>query len=149
MLIQDRLPAPAAISVVLGRGNNSAVNFVSVTDVAAPVERAVTDPANPRPHRSRSAASANLTFNQPSPRRSRHPPGGTTAPHHVPWPVLRLVALARLAASSFRDRPSGARRRSGDMAHQRDFAWHDADAPASGPSWPSLHATPLSSCLPS
>ena len=75
--------------VVFGRGNNP-INFVSVSDVAALVEHAVTDPAT-RGRILEIGGPDNLTFNQLA-AAIQEAAGRTGAPRHVPPVVLRLMA---------------------------------------------------------
>jgi NADH dehydrogenase len=75
--------------VVFGRGNNP-INFVSVTDVAALVERAVTDRAT-RGRILEIGGPANVTFNELA-AAVQAANGRTSATRHVPPPILRLIA---------------------------------------------------------
>jgi uncharacterized protein YbjT (DUF2867 family) len=75
--------------VVFGRGNNP-INFVSVSDVAALTERAVTDPAA-RGRVFEIGGPANLTFSQLA-ATVQQAAGRTSAPRHVPPALLRLMA---------------------------------------------------------
>jgi uncharacterized protein YbjT (DUF2867 family) len=75
--------------VIFGHGNNP-VNFVSVTDVAALVEHAVTSPAV-RGRILEIGGPANLTFNQLA-AAFQAAAGRTATPRHVPRPILRLMA---------------------------------------------------------
>jgi uncharacterized protein YbjT (DUF2867 family) len=75
--------------LVFGHGQNP-INFVSVSDVAALVERAVTDPGM-RGETLEIGGPANLTFDQLA-RAVQTARGGTKAPRHVPRPMLRLMA---------------------------------------------------------
>lgn len=72
--------------VVFGRGDNP-INFVSVADVAAVVERAVTDPAT-RGTTIEVAGPTNPTLNELAAATC------TGAPRHVPRPLLHLMARA-------------------------------------------------------
>ncbi len=75
--------------VVFGRGDNP-VNFVSVTDVAAVVEKAITDPAT-RGRVLEVGGPASLTFNQLA-AEVQQAAGRTGQPRHVPPAALRLMA---------------------------------------------------------
>jgi NADH dehydrogenase len=75
--------------LVFGRGNNP-INFVAVDDVAAVVERAITDPTT---HRATLEIGGpdNLTFNQLA-QAVQDAAGRAGAPRHVPPPMLRVMA---------------------------------------------------------
>ncbi len=135
--VLTRTAARSGRPVVLGRGNNP-VNFVSVTDVAALVERAVTDPAT-RGRTFEIGGPADLTFNQLA-AAVQASAGRTTAPHHVPRPVLRLVAgmVGRIKPEI------GRQARAALIMDQADFA-HDATPLHQA--CPGLPCTPLSACL--
>jgi uncharacterized protein YbjT (DUF2867 family) len=75
--------------VVFGRGNNP-INFVSVIDVAALVESAITDPTT-RGTTLEVGGPANLTFNELA-QAVQTAAGRTGAPRHVPPAMLRLAA---------------------------------------------------------
>ena len=75
--------------LVFGRGDNP-INFVSVGDVAALVERAVTDPAT-RGRTLEIGGPDNFTFNDLA-QAIQTSEGRTGAPRHVPPPMLRLMA---------------------------------------------------------
>ena len=75
--------------LVFGHGQNP-INFVSVGDVAALVERAVQDP-DTRGETLEIGGPANLTFDQLA-QAVQHAAGRTAPPKHVPSPVLRLMA---------------------------------------------------------
>jgi uncharacterized protein YbjT (DUF2867 family) len=75
--------------LVFGRGENP-INFVSVIDVAAVVERAVVDPST-RGSTLAIAGPQNLTFNELA-RAVQTADGRTGAPRHVPPLMLRLAA---------------------------------------------------------
>jgi uncharacterized protein YbjT (DUF2867 family) len=88
----DLLSKTAARSgrpVVFGRGDNP-INFVSVTDVAALVERAITDPAA-RGETFEIGGPDNLTFNELA-RAVQTAAGRDRPPRHVPSAVLHLMA---------------------------------------------------------
>src|SRR4051794_6620265 len=75
--------------LVFGQGDNP-INFVSVIDVAAVVERAVTDPST-RGSTLEIVGPQNLTFNQVA-LALQAASGRTTGPRHVPPIMLRLAA---------------------------------------------------------
>ena len=75
--------------LVFGRGNNP-INFVSVADVAAVVELAVTDTAT-RGQTLEIGGPADLTFNELA-RAVLTAGEGSSAPRHVPRVALRLMA---------------------------------------------------------
>ncbi|MDQ6650940.1 MAG: NmrA family NAD(P)-binding protein [Actinomycetota bacterium] len=75
--------------LVFGRGDNP-INFVSVTDVAAAVERAVVDPQT-RGRTLEVVGPHDLTFNQLALAVQRAA-GRTAPPRHVPPAALRLMA---------------------------------------------------------
>ena len=75
--------------LVFGHGDNP-INFVSVIDVAAVVERAVTDPST-RGRTLEIGGPQNLTLNQVA-LASQAASGRTTGPRHVPPIMLRLAA---------------------------------------------------------
>jgi uncharacterized protein YbjT (DUF2867 family) len=75
--------------LVFGRGRNP-INFVSVGDVAALVERAVLDPAM-RGETLEIGGPENLTFDQLA-HLVQNAAGRAAPPRHVPAPMLRLIA---------------------------------------------------------
>jgi uncharacterized protein YbjT (DUF2867 family) len=75
--------------LVFGRGDNP-INFVSVSDVAVLVERAVTDPST-RGQVLEIGGPDNLTFNELA-RAVQKAAGRANAPRHVPPAMLRLMA---------------------------------------------------------
>jgi NADH dehydrogenase len=77
--------------VIFGRGTN-AINFVSVSDVAALAERAVVDPSA-RGSILEIGGPQNLSFNELAADLQRTS-GRTAAPRHVPRPMLHLLATA-------------------------------------------------------
>ncbi len=109
--------------VVFGHGNNP-VNFVSVTDVAALVERAITDPAA-RGRVLEVGGPANLTFNQLA-AAVQEDAGRTSPPRHVPPAVLRLMA-----ATIGRVSPQFGRMTRAALVMDRDDFTFDADLRAS------------------
>jgi NADH dehydrogenase len=84
-----RTAARSGRPVVFGRGENR-INFVSVTDVAALVERAVTDPAT-RGETLEIGGPDNLTLNELA-RAVQTATGGSGPIRHVPPPMLQLMA---------------------------------------------------------
>jgi NADH dehydrogenase len=75
--------------VIFGRGNNP-INFVAVSDVAALVERAITDPST-RGSTLQVAGPQDLTFNQLA-ASVQETAGRTRTPRHIPPTALRLMA---------------------------------------------------------
>jgi len=125
--------------VVFGRGNNP-VNFVSVSDVAALTERAVTDPAA-RGRVFEIGGPANLTFSQFA-ATIQEAAGRTSAPRHVPPTLLRLMA-----GTVGRVKPEiGRQARAALIMDRADLAY---DVTALRQEYPGLPCTPLSTCLPS
>ncbi|HEY8721726.1 SDR family oxidoreductase [Pengzhenrongella sp.] len=123
--------------LVFGRGENP-INFVSVVDVAALVERAITD------HALRGTAleiggPKNLTFNQLASAVAAAA-GSTRPPRHLPPPVLRV-----LAGTAGRVRPGlGAQLRA---ALDLDSADHTFDAAGHRQLYPDLPVTSLEAAL--
>jgi NADH dehydrogenase len=137
----DLLEQTAARSgrpVIFGRGDNP-VNFVSVTDVAALVERAVTDPAT-RGQILEIGGPANLTFNQLA-AAVQAAAGRSVRPRHVPPPLLRLMAstLGLIKPGLGRQARAALFMDSGDLRHDTS-ALHQA--------YPGLPCTPASACFP-
>jgi NADH dehydrogenase len=87
--VLEQTAARSGRPLVFGHGQNP-INFVSVGDVAALVERAVTDP-DMRGETLEIGGPANLTFEQLA-RAVQTACGRTKAPRHVPRPMLRLMA---------------------------------------------------------
>lgn len=87
--VLNQTAARSGRPLVFGHGQNP-INFVSVGDVAALVERAVTDP-HMRGETLEIGGPANLTFEQLA-RAVQTAYGRTKAPRHVPRPMLRLMA---------------------------------------------------------
>jgi uncharacterized protein YbjT (DUF2867 family) len=88
--------------IVLGRGDNP-INFVSVHDVAAAVDRAVTDP-HLRGRILEIGGPKNMTFNELAAmlQEVQEPPGGHQKTRHVPRPLLRTLSpIARRAAAAY------------------------------------------------
>jgi uncharacterized protein YbjT (DUF2867 family) len=123
--------------VVFGHGNNP-VNFVSVTDVAALVEHAITDPAA-RSHILEIGGPDNLTFNQFA-AAVQEAAGRTSLPRHVPPAVLRLMA-----GTLGRVRPEFGRMTRAALVMDRDDFSHDAASIRRA--YPGLPCTPLRACL--
>ena len=123
--------------VVFGRGNNP-INFVSVTDVAALVEHAVTDPAT-RGRILEIGGPANLTFNQLA-AAIQAAAGRTATPRHVPPPMLRLMA-----STLGRVKPELGRQARAALVMDRVDLTHDATSIHQA--YPGLPSTPLSTCL--
>ena len=91
--------------IVLGRGENP-INFVSVGDVAAVVERAVLDPSM-RGHTLEVGGPEDLTFNELA-AILQDIRGTTDKVRHVPRPVLRgLAPFSRKATGRRRDGHDG------------------------------------------
>jgi uncharacterized protein YbjT (DUF2867 family) len=87
--LMEQTAARSGRPLVFGRGDNP-INFVSVGDVAALVERAVTDPAT-RGTTLEIGGPDNLTFNELA-HAIQTAEGRTGGPRHVPPPMLRLMA---------------------------------------------------------
>ena len=123
--------------LVFGRGDNP-INFVSVTDVAALAEHAVTDPAT-RGRILQIGGPENLTFNQLA-AAIQAAAGRTSAPRHVPPLVLRL--MARTAG---RLKPELGRQARAALLMDRIRLDHDAGAARQA--YPDIPLTPLGMCL--
>jgi len=136
----DLLSQTAARSgrpVVFGRGTNP-INFVSVTDVAALAEQAVTDPAA-RGRILEIGGPGNLTFNQLA-MAVQAAAGRTSAPRHVPPAMLRLIA-----STLGQVKPElGRQARAALIMDQTDLT-HDATAVHQA--YPGIPCTPLDVCL--
>ncbi len=87
----EQTAARSGRPLVFGRGDNP-INFVSVTDVAAVLERAITDPAT-RGRTLEIGGPENLTLNQLAASVQRTA-GRTGEPRHVPRAALRTMATA-------------------------------------------------------
>jgi uncharacterized protein YbjT (DUF2867 family) len=123
--------------VVFGRGDNL-INFVSVTDVAGLVERAVTD-AGTRSRILEIGGPDNLTFNQLA-AAIQQAAGRASTPRHVPPLMLRLIA-----GSAGLLRPElGRQARAALVMDQADFTF---DSTAIRRAYPNIPRTPLSKCL--
>ncbi len=86
----EQTAARSGRPLVFGRGDNP-INFVSVTDVAALLERAVTDPT--RRQTLEIGGPENLTLNQLAASVQRTA-GRTAEPRHIPRTALRTMAAA-------------------------------------------------------
>ncbi|HLX51241.1 MAG TPA: SDR family oxidoreductase [Streptosporangiaceae bacterium] len=123
--------------VVFGHGNNP-VNFVSVTDVAALVEHALTHPAT-RGRILEIGGPDNLTLNQLA-AAIQAAAGRTSTPRHLPTLALRLMA-----ATAGRVKPGlGRQARAALHMDQADLT-HDTAGIRQA--YPGLPCTPLSTCL--
>jgi NADH dehydrogenase len=123
--------------VIFGRGNNP-VNFVSVTDVAALVEYAITSPAM-RGQILEIGGPADHTFNQLA-AAFQAAAGRSATPRHVPPAILRLMA-----STLGRVKPELARQAGAALIMDRADLTHDATSIHQA--YPSLPSTPLSACL--
>jgi len=136
----DLLSQTAARSgrpVVFGRGTNP-INFVSVTDVAALAEQAVTDPAA-RGRILEIGGPGNLTFNRLA-TAVQAAAGRTSAPRHVRPAMLRLIA-----STLGQVKPEfGRQARAALIMDQTDLT-HDATAVHQA--YPGIPCTPLDVCL--
>jgi uncharacterized protein YbjT (DUF2867 family) len=136
----DLLSQTAARSgrpVVFGHGNNP-LNFVSVTDVAALVEQAITDPAT-HGRILEIGGPDNLTFNQLA-AAVQAAAGRTGAPRHVPPRMLRLMA-----GTLGRVKPELGRQARAALVMDHTDLTHDATDIRQA--YPGLPCTPLSVCL--
>lgn len=123
--------------VVFGHGNNP-INFVSVTDVAALVEHAVTEPAA-RGRVLEIGGPANLSFNQLA-ATIQAASGRTSAPRHVAPPILQLMA-----GTLGRVKPELGRQARAALIMDRADLTHDATSIRQV--YPGLPCTALSMCL--
>jgi uncharacterized protein YbjT (DUF2867 family) len=123
--------------VIFGRGNNP-INFVSVSDVAALLEHAITSPAV-RGRILEIGGPANLTFNQLA-AAFQAAAGRTGSPRHVPPPILRLMAgtLGRVKPELARQARAALIMDHADLTH---------DATSIHQAYPHLPDTSLSACL--
>jgi uncharacterized protein YbjT (DUF2867 family) len=122
--------------LVFGRGQNP-INFVSVRDVAALVERAVTDPAT-RGQTLEIGGSDNLTLDQLACLVAANRSPGTT-PRHVPRPALRIMA-----ATAGRLRPElGRQARAALVMDSADMTFDDRPTRARFVDLPCTSATDL------
>jgi uncharacterized protein YbjT (DUF2867 family) len=122
--------------LVLGHGNNP-VNFVSVTDVAALVERVITDPAA-RGRILEIGGPDNHTFNQLA-AAVQAAAGRTTPPRHVPPPILQLMA-----GTLGRVKPQLGRQARAALTMDRATLTYDATSARQA--YPGLPRTTLSTC---
>jgi uncharacterized protein YbjT (DUF2867 family) len=136
--ILSRTAARSGRPVVFGRGDNP-INFVSVTDVAALVEHVVADPAA-RGRIIEIGGPDDLTFNQLA-AAIQAAAGRTSAPRHVPRPMLRLATgtLGLIRPAIGRQLRAALVMDHADLAH---------DVTARRQAYPDLPCTPLSTCLP-
>ena len=118
--------------VIFGHGNNP-VNFVSVTDVAALVEQAITSPAV-RGRILEIGGPADLTFNQLA-AAFQAAAGRTATPRHVPPPILRLMASTLGRVKPELGAPGGRRARHGPRRPHPRRDQHPPGLPR-----PSLHS---------
>jgi uncharacterized protein YbjT (DUF2867 family) len=87
----DKTSGASGRPLIFGRGTNH-INFVSVSDVAAVVERAVVDPSA-RGVTFEIGGPEDVSFNELAGRLQRAA-GRTASPRHVPRTMLRLLAAA-------------------------------------------------------
>jgi len=122
---------------VFGRGANP-INFVSVTDVAALAEQAVTDSAT-RGRVLEIGGPGNLTFNELA-AMIQSAAGRTSPPRHVPPAVLRLIActLGQVKPEVGRQARAAIIMDQADLTH---------DATAIHQAYPHIPCTPLDMCL--
>ena len=85
----DQTAGPSGRPVIFGRGINP-INFVSVSDVAALVERVVVD-SSARGETFEIGGPKNVSFNELAASLQRAA-GRTAPPRHIPRPMLRLLA---------------------------------------------------------
>jgi uncharacterized protein YbjT (DUF2867 family) len=123
--------------VVFGHGNNP-VNFVSVTDVAALVEHALTHPAT-RGRILEIGGPDNLTLNQLA-AAIQAAAGRTSTPRHLPTLALRLMA-----ATAGRVKPGLGRQARAALHMDQANLTHDTAGIRQA--YPGLPCTPLSTCL--
>ena len=123
--------------MVFGRGENP-INFVSVRDVAAVVERAVTDPAL-RGCVVDVGGPENLTFNELA-RRIEQSAGRTGATRHVPRPVMRLASVLLAPVKPV----LAAQIRGGVIMDTTDLSF---DAASRAREFPEIPLTPLSEVM--
>lgn len=132
-----RTAARSGRPVVFGRGDNP-INFVSVTDVAALVERAITDKAT-RGQALQIGGPDNLTFNELA-RAVQAAAGRPKPPRHVPPAMLHLMAC-----TIGRVKPELGRQARAALAMDRVDLTFDA-APIHR-AYPDLPITPLADLL--
>jgi uncharacterized protein YbjT (DUF2867 family) len=123
--------------LVFGKGNNP-ISFVSVTDVAALVEHAVTDP-EARGRILEIGGPENLTFNELA-AAIQVAAGRAGTPRHVPPPVLRLMGI-----TAGRLRPDlGRQARAALVMDRTDLTHHATDIRQA---YPDIPLTSLGMCL--
>jgi NADH dehydrogenase len=135
--VLSKTAARSGRPLVFGRGDNP-INFVSVTDVAALAEHAVTDPAT-RGRILQIGGPENLTFNQLA-AAIQEAAGRTSAPRHVPPLVLRLMA-----GTAGHLKPELGRQARAALLMDRIRLDHDAGAARQA--YPDIPFTPLQMCL--
>jgi nucleoside-diphosphate-sugar epimerase len=123
--------------LVFGHGNNP-VNFVSVTDVAALIEHAVTDPAA-RGRVLEIGGPDNHTFNQIA-AAVQAAAARAGPPRHVPPPILRIMA-----STLGRIKPELGRKARAALIMDRAPLTYDAAGARQA--YPGLPCAPLSTCL--
>ncbi|HEY1912491.1 MAG TPA: NAD(P)H-binding protein [Vicinamibacterales bacterium] len=101
----DQTAGTSGPPVIFGRGENP-INFVSVSDVAAVVERAVVD-GSTRGATLEIGGPENVSFNSLA-ARLQQASGRTAPPRHVPRTALRLLAIALRPIKPNRARQMGA-----------------------------------------
>lgn len=136
MVLRDPLARSGKI-VVFGRGENP-INFVSVRDVAAIVERAVTDPTL-HGRIIDVGGPENLTFNEIA-RRIERAAGRTGVTRHVPRTVMRVASTLLAPIKPV----LAAQIRGGVIMDTTDFTF---DASSSGREYPSVPLTTLSDVM--
>lgn len=125
--------------LVFGRGDNP-INFVSVAEVAALVERVATDRST-RGLTLEVGGPEDLTFNQLAVT-VQAAAGRTAAPRHVPRPMLRLMATTMGPI-----KPELARQAKGALAMDRTDLTFDFAATALHQTYPDLPSTTLAGLL--
>jgi NADH dehydrogenase len=134
--ILTKTAARSGRPVVFGRGNNP-VSFVSVTDVAALAEHAVTDPG--ARGRILEIGGPDLTLNQLA-AAVQAAAGRSGASRHVPPAVLRIMG-----GTLGRVRPELGRMAAAALIMDRAAPAHDMSSVRRA--YPDLPCTPLSTCL--
>jgi uncharacterized protein YbjT (DUF2867 family) len=130
----EQTAARSGRPLVFGRGDNR-INFVSVIDVAALVDRAITDPTT-RGEILEIGGPDNLTFNELA-QAVQTAAGRTSSPRHVPPAMLHLMA-----ASIGRVKRELGRQARAALAMDRVDLTFDA-----GPIYPDLPVTSLADLL--
>jgi NADH dehydrogenase len=123
--------------VIFGRGENP-INFVSVTDVAALVDRVLADPAT-RGRVLEISGPDNITFNQLA-AAIQAAAGRSSSPRHISPAVLRIMAgaIGRLKPGLGRQAHAALLMDSIDLTRDADDCRQ---------AYPGLPCTPLSACL--